>query len=145
MVSRQPSEKECTNQFYPEWETTRKMLKANKEEAGSLKVSPTCTTSYLLFGCRRSRRNLTEVMLANCFPDLFIYLFSIIFISGFVLQAEKEERRIRRILANRESARQTIRRRQVQRISIQYGFFWFYCSDYVPIMHHIFIVFKTLL
>ena len=29
------------------------------------------------------------------------------------MQAEKEARRIRRILANRESARQTIRRRQV--------------------------------
>ncbi|TYK25238.1 bZIP transcription factor family protein [Cucumis melo var. makuwa] len=56
------------------------------KEAESSKVSPASTTSYQLFGCRRSRRNLTE--------------------------AEKEERRIRRILANRESARQTIRRRQ---------------------------------
>ncbi|URE04418.1 bZIP transcription factor, partial [Musa troglodytarum] len=32
-----------------------------------------------------------------------------------LLQAEKEERRLRRVLANRESARQTIRRRQALR------------------------------
>ncbi|XP_023539889.1 uncharacterized protein LOC111800433 isoform X3 [Cucurbita pepo subsp. pepo] len=63
VVSHQPSEKECTNQSHAKWETTRKMLKAEKEEAKSL-------------------------------------------------NAEKEERRIRRILANRESARKTIRRRQ---------------------------------
>ncbi|XP_022950589.1 uncharacterized protein LOC111453640 isoform X1 [Cucurbita moschata] len=86
VVSHQPSEKECTNQSHAKWETTRKMLKAEKDEAKSLKVSPICTTSYPLSGCRSSRRNLTE--------------------------AEKEERRIRRILANRESARKTIRRRQ---------------------------------
>ncbi|XP_038904851.1 uncharacterized protein LOC120091090 isoform X2 [Benincasa hispida] len=85
VVRHQPSEKECTNQSHPEWETTGELIKADKE-AESCKVSPACTTSYQLFGCRRSRRNLTE--------------------------AEKEERRVRRILANRESARQTIRRRQ---------------------------------
>ncbi|KAF3944427.1 hypothetical protein ACB098_09G050300 [Castanea mollissima] len=50
------------------------------------KPTPDRTTSYASFGFRKSRRNLTE--------------------------AEKEERRIRRVLANRESARQTIRRRQ---------------------------------
>ncbi|KAB2631566.1 hypothetical protein D8674_009085 [Pyrus ussuriensis x Pyrus communis] len=50
------------------------------------KPSPICTTSYPSFSCSKSRRNLTE--------------------------EEKEERRIRRVLANRESARQTIRRRQ---------------------------------
>ncbi|KAL4605812.1 hypothetical protein ACB092_09G056700, partial [Castanea dentata] len=50
------------------------------------KPTPNRTTSYASFGFRKSRRNLTE--------------------------AEKEERRIRRVLANRESARQTIRRRQ---------------------------------
>ncbi|KAL4371581.1 hypothetical protein HN51_016059 [Arachis hypogaea] len=44
------------------------------------------TTSYSAVRCSKSRRNLTE--------------------------EEKEARRIRRILANRESARQTIRRRQ---------------------------------
>ncbi|KAK7284884.1 hypothetical protein RJT34_19638 [Clitoria ternatea] len=44
------------------------------------------TTSYSLARCSKSRRNLNE--------------------------EEKEARRIRRILANRESARQTIRRRQ---------------------------------
>ncbi|XP_022144691.1 uncharacterized protein LOC111014317 isoform X2 [Momordica charantia] len=85
VVSQQPSEKECTNQSRSDCETTRKMLKTEKEVELS-KVSPKCTTSYPLFGCRKSRRNLTE--------------------------AEKEERRVRRILANRESARQTIRRRQ---------------------------------
>lgn len=50
------------------------------------KSSPSCATSYPSYGTGRSRLNLTE--------------------------AEKEERRLRRILANRESARQTIRRRQ---------------------------------
>ncbi|PON42838.1 Basic-leucine zipper transcription factor [Parasponia andersonii] len=49
-------------------------------------TSPVGTARYSLLGCGKSRRNLTE--------------------------AEKEERRIRRVLANRESARQTIRRRQ---------------------------------
>ena len=121
MVSHQPSEKECTNQSHAKWETTRKMLKAEKEEAKSLNVSPICTTSYPLSGCRRSRRNLTEVML-ELVTRRFYYLFSIIYISGFLLQAEKEERRIRRILANRESARKTIRRRQVQRISLKMYF-----------------------
>ncbi|XP_042508969.1 uncharacterized protein LOC122084631 isoform X2 [Macadamia integrifolia] len=47
---------------------------------------PPCPTSYVSFGSGRSKQNLTE--------------------------AEKEARRLRRILANRESARQTIRRRQ---------------------------------
>ncbi|KAK2655164.1 hypothetical protein Ddye_008216 [Dipteronia dyeriana] len=57
-----------------------------EEAAESLKPSPSCTPRYTSTGGGRSRQNLTE--------------------------AEKEERRIRRILANRESARQTIRRRQ---------------------------------
>ncbi|KAK0585319.1 hypothetical protein LWI29_026808 [Acer saccharum] len=57
-----------------------------EQDAESLKPSPTCTPRYTSMGGGRSRQNLTE--------------------------AEKEERRIRRILANRESARQTIRRRQ---------------------------------
>lgn len=38
-----------------------------------------------------------------------------------MIQEEKEARRIRRILANRESARQTIRRRQV--LSSLYRFY----------------------
>ncbi|KAG7028094.1 hypothetical protein SDJN02_09274, partial [Cucurbita argyrosperma subsp. argyrosperma] len=62
VVSHQPSEKECTNQSHAKCETTRKMLKAEKEEAKSLKVSPICTTSYPLSGCRSSRRNLTEAL-----------------------------------------------------------------------------------
>ncbi|KAK3405830.1 hypothetical protein EUGRSUZ_K02061 [Eucalyptus grandis] len=45
-----------------------------------------CSTSYLSLGVSRSRQNLNE--------------------------AEKEEKRLRRVLANRESARRTIRRRQ---------------------------------
>ncbi|MED6221567.1 hypothetical protein PIB30_056054 [Stylosanthes scabra] len=49
-------------------------------------ADPLKTTSYAGVRCSKSRRNLTE--------------------------EEKEARRIRRILANRESARQTIRRRQ---------------------------------
>ncbi|XP_062117562.1 uncharacterized protein LOC133831318 isoform X2 [Humulus lupulus] len=49
-------------------------------------TSPMGTARYSSMGCGKSRRNLSE--------------------------AEKEARRIRRVLANRESARQTIRRRQ---------------------------------
>ncbi|KAL5807560.1 hypothetical protein ACOSQ3_030448 [Xanthoceras sorbifolium] len=62
-----------------------KCVKA-EQDAESLKPSPTCNPRYTSMSGGRSRQNLTEV--------------------------EKEERRIRRILANRESARQTIRRRQ---------------------------------
>ncbi|XP_028784855.1 light-inducible protein CPRF2 isoform X2 [Neltuma alba] len=56
-----------------------------EQDADLAKTSTVCT-SYSLVGCSKSRRNLTE--------------------------EEKEARRIRRVLANRESARQTIRRRQ---------------------------------
>lgn len=70
MVRHQPLEKECTSQSHPEWETTGEMMKVDKE-AESCKVSPACTTSYQLFGCRRSRRTLTEVMIANFFPHIF--------------------------------------------------------------------------
>ncbi|XP_021289340.1 uncharacterized protein LOC110420382 isoform X2 [Herrania umbratica] len=62
-----------------------KSVKAERN-AESVKSSPTCATKYTSGGGGRSRQNLTE--------------------------AEKEARRLRRILANRESARQTIRRRQ---------------------------------
>ncbi|EOY08179.1 Basic-leucine zipper transcription factor family protein, putative isoform 2 [Theobroma cacao] len=62
-----------------------KSVKA-EQNAESVKSSPTCATKYMSGGGGRSRQNLTE--------------------------AEKEARRLRRILANRESARQTIRRRQ---------------------------------
>ncbi|XVF76241.1 hypothetical protein PTKIN_Ptkin13bG0250400 [Pterospermum kingtungense] len=62
-----------------------KSVKA-EQKAESVKSSPTCATKCMSRGGGRSRQNLTE--------------------------AEKEARRIRRILANRESARQTIRRRQ---------------------------------
>lgn len=62
-----------------------KPVKAD-QDAESHKRSSSCATSYMSMAGGRSRQNLTE--------------------------AEKEERRVRRILANRESARQTIRRRQ---------------------------------
>ncbi|KAK9290275.1 hypothetical protein L1049_008442 [Liquidambar formosana] len=62
-----------------------KTVKA-EQDAELPKPSPMCSTSYMPFGGGRSRQNLTE--------------------------AEKEARRLRRVLANRESARQTIRRRQ---------------------------------
>ncbi|GMI71016.1 hypothetical protein HRI_000771000 [Hibiscus trionum] len=62
-----------------------KSVKAGKK-AEPVKSSPACVTKYMSGGRRRSGQNLTE--------------------------AEKEERRLCRILANRESARQTIRRRQ---------------------------------
>ncbi|XVE96469.1 hypothetical protein REPUB_Repub02eG0224600 [Reevesia pubescens] len=72
------------------WEDRQqdRMIKSVKSEenAESVKSSPTCATNYMSGGGGRSRQNLTE--------------------------AEKEARRLRRILANRESARQTIRRRQ---------------------------------
>ncbi|KAI4348991.1 hypothetical protein L6164_009650 [Bauhinia variegata] len=57
-----------------------------EQDADLPQTSTLCTTSYSLVGCNKSRRNLTE--------------------------DEKEARRIRRVLANRESARQTICRRQ---------------------------------
>ncbi|KAK4272761.1 hypothetical protein QN277_021270 [Acacia crassicarpa] len=56
------------------------------EQDADLPKTSTVCTNYSLVGCSKSRRNLTE--------------------------EEKEARRIRRVLANRESARQTIRRRQ---------------------------------
>lgn len=62
-----------------------KPVKAD-QDAETLKRSSLCATRYISMAGGRSRQNLTE--------------------------AEKEERRVRRILANRESARQTIRRRQ---------------------------------
>ncbi|KAJ4971219.1 hypothetical protein NE237_004318 [Protea cynaroides] len=63
------------------------VLKTVKVEQESKSAGqPPCPTSYVSFGGGRSKQNLTE--------------------------SEKEARRLRRILANRESARQTIRRRQ---------------------------------
>ncbi|OMO82153.1 hypothetical protein CCACVL1_12061 [Corchorus capsularis] len=58
----------------------------DEQDAESVKESSTCASKYMSGGGGRSRQNLTE--------------------------AEKEAKRLRRILANRESARQTIRRRQ---------------------------------
>ncbi|XP_004303007.1 PREDICTED: uncharacterized protein LOC101299496 isoform X2 [Fragaria vesca subsp. vesca] len=63
-----------------------KRIAKSEQDAELTNSTPICNTSYPSFNCTKSRRNLTE--------------------------EEKEERRIRRILANRESARQTIRRRQ---------------------------------
>ncbi|KAI4300441.1 hypothetical protein L6164_033821 [Bauhinia variegata] len=57
-----------------------------EQDADLPKTSTSSTTNYASVGCNKPRRNLTE--------------------------EEKEARRIRRVLANRESARQTIRRRQ---------------------------------
>ncbi|THG17033.1 hypothetical protein TEA_026103 [Camellia sinensis var. sinensis] len=57
-----------------------------EQDAELPEPSPKCSTSYASFCGSKSRKKLTE--------------------------AEKEEKRIRRVLANRESARQTIRRRQ---------------------------------
>ncbi|KAM5559537.1 hypothetical protein ABKV19_020946 [Rosa sericea] len=82
-------ERVCTNVVGEPVKTELVMNKkiAKSEHDAELTAStPICTTSYPSFSCTKSRRNLTE--------------------------EEKEERRIRRILANRESARQTIRRRQ---------------------------------
>ncbi|XP_002533547.2 uncharacterized protein LOC8273730 [Ricinus communis] len=64
------------------------VIKAAKveQDADIPKPSPVSVKNHPSYGGGRSRQNLTE--------------------------AEKEERRLRRILANRESARQTIRRRQ---------------------------------
>ncbi|KAK6942630.1 Basic-leucine zipper domain [Dillenia turbinata] len=58
----------------------------DEQEAGSTDMKAHYDQNYMPFRGRRSRQNLTE--------------------------AEKEARRLRRVLANRESARQTIRRRQ---------------------------------
>ncbi|XVF55682.1 hypothetical protein PTKIN_Ptkin06aG0056400 [Pterospermum kingtungense] len=69
-----------------------KLVKA-EENAESVKSSPSCVAKHMSGGGRRSRQNLTE--------------------------AEKEARRLRRILANRESARQTIRRRQAKESALK--------------------------
>ncbi|XP_039013373.1 uncharacterized protein LOC120143011 isoform X2 [Hibiscus syriacus] len=58
-----------------------------------VKSSPTSATNHVSGGVGRSRQNLTE--------------------------AEKEERRLRRILANRESARQTIHRRKEKELALK--------------------------
>lgn len=68
----------------PKQEPNKREMKVEQDELATPIVN--CIRGCASFGFRRSRRNLTE--------------------------AEKEERRIRRVLANRESARQTIRRRQ---------------------------------
>ncbi|XP_075636528.1 uncharacterized protein LOC142608723 [Castanea sativa] len=89
VASLQQCEKICTGVFKePEKDEQDPSKTDSKDEQDSElpKPTPNRTTSYASFGFRKSRRNLTE--------------------------AEKEERRIRRVLANRESARQTIRRRQ---------------------------------
>ncbi|KAM1184358.1 hypothetical protein ACFX2I_013752 [Malus domestica] len=85
----QQCETVCTNVLTEPVKTeqvlSEKVVKAEHDTELN-KPSPICTTIYPSFTCSKSRRNLTE--------------------------EEKEERRIRRIMANRESARQTIRRRQ---------------------------------
>uniref|UniRef100_A0A2N9IE48 BZIP domain-containing protein n=1 Tax=Fagus sylvatica TaxID=28930 RepID=A0A2N9IE48_FAGSY len=89
VASQQQCEKICTRVLRePEKdEQDPSTTDKNAEKDSELpKPTPNCTSSYMSFGLRKSKRNLTE--------------------------AEKEERRIRRVLANRESARQTIRRRQ---------------------------------
>ncbi|KAF5473821.1 hypothetical protein F2P56_005776 [Juglans regia] len=71
---------------------SRKM-KVKAEQDSELAKPTTSARSYTPLGIRKSRQNLTE--------------------------AEKEERRIRRVLANRESARQTIRRRQEKELALK--------------------------
>ncbi|KAG2686541.1 hypothetical protein I3760_09G010300 [Carya illinoinensis] len=68
-------------------------MKVKAEQDSELAKPTTSARSYTPLGIRKSRRNLTE--------------------------AEKEERRIRRVLANRESARQTIRRRQEKELALK--------------------------
>ncbi|KAM6568586.1 hypothetical protein CsatB_016571 [Cannabis sativa] len=88
-VSHQQHEKVCGNVLTEPWKTEddhrEKNMKVEKD-TDLPNTSPIGTSRYSSMGCSKSRRNLTE--------------------------AEKEARRIRRVLANRESARQTIRRRQ---------------------------------
>lgn len=86
------------------------------------KPSPMCTTTYAPHHSGKLRQNLTEVPKeSNCF---FCNVMIIIFKWSFVIQAEKEARRLRRVLANRESARQTIRRRQVNYICWVIFIYW---------------------
>lgn len=102
-------------------EKNLKVEKDMKLPNASLVGSTICSS----LGCGKSRRNLTEVLnFTNLLPQqcclklcpFFFFNFSflvLIYIKLSLCQEEKEARRIRRILANRESARQTIRRRQV--------------------------------
>lgn len=76
--------------------------------------STTKLGSNRLSSATKLRRNLTEVHSKTIFSLLFCIFRLGTFLSYYsVAQAEKEAQRLRRILANRESARQTVRRRQV--------------------------------
>lgn len=83
------------------------------------------STSYLSVAGRKSRQRLTEVLNSfmyliffPCFPSPSAQkkgITLLLFNWSLTMQIEKEARRLRRVLANREAARQTILRRQVNR------------------------------
>lgn len=79
------------------------------EQSTELRLNPAFPTNCASTG-RKSRQNLTEVSRV-CIVIFFVCVCARI--KAFLCQAEMEARKIRRVLANRESARQTIRRRQV--------------------------------
>ncbi|GKU98342.1 hypothetical protein SLEP1_g11356 [Rubroshorea leprosula] len=86
-----------------------------EQNSESLELSHCCVARYKSTGGGRPRQNLTE--------------------------AEKEARRLRRILANRESARQTIRRRQVSCVwSINTGFSFMFLSSAFTYFYVFFLV-----
>lgn len=81
-----------------------------------LKTSIVCDLNYPPPVTRRtSRQELTEVLKIYSLLYLFLRCFNSFFLKteSMFAQAEKEERRMRRVLANRESAKRTIHRRQV--------------------------------
>lgn len=94
-----------------------------EEDTGVLYCgSNMCSTSYLSLGVSRSRHNLNEVIYCHFAPSSLVVLVNTEFGSLSPAQAEKEAKRLRRVLANRESARRTIRRRQVRHfLSIRWG------------------------
>lgn len=77
-----------------------------------LKTSLVCDLNYPPPVTRTSRRELTEVLKIYNFLYFNFIDFFLLKVCSLV-KAEKEERRMRRVLANRESAKRTIRRRQV--------------------------------
>ncbi|KAL0344775.1 UNVERIFIED_CONTAM: hypothetical protein Sradi_4308800 [Sesamum radiatum] len=74
------------------WGNTNNMVRSALRAEETVRIVECTTKSYQSNSANRSRQNLTE--------------------------AEREARRLRRILANRESARQTIRRRQAMHLEL---------------------------
>lgn len=83
-----------------------------EQDAEFHKPSHISNSSYVSCSGRKSRPQLTEVHKFQ-FPCIQFSVMPPISSICYSFQAEKEARRLRRVLANRESARQTIRRRQV--------------------------------